>query len=220
MLRMGTRQRVGVKFKDGIEFLKGWNRNRKSVGTTTPTSTPTARKMASVIRTGSDSCFRAWTRNWHHHESHLGTWRPAAGFDLCRILSGVLRASEGAISRRRYPLRRRLCSRSGFGRAARLPVRLCNLGNPPASPTGGEPRRFGNRSARKDPRSVGPLFKSHTDYCHPSWRCPRVMRCVSSPSWHGTSRLRSCGFIARRSDKRKGRNRSLVQYEFIFTYFR
>ncbi|MDM9620465.1 phospholipid N-methyltransferase PmtA [Rhizobium sp. S96] len=47
---MGIRQRVGLKFKDEIEFLKGWKRDRTAVGAITPTSAATARKMASVIR--------------------------------------------------------------------------------------------------------------------------------------------------------------------------
>ncbi len=50
---MNVRQRVGLKFKDEIAFLKGWKRNRTAVGAITPTSAVTARKMASVIHPGS-----------------------------------------------------------------------------------------------------------------------------------------------------------------------
>jgi phosphatidylethanolamine/phosphatidyl-N-methylethanolamine N-methyltransferase len=50
---MNMRQRVGLKFKDEIEFLKGWKRNRKAVGAIAPTSAVTARKMASVVRPAS-----------------------------------------------------------------------------------------------------------------------------------------------------------------------
>ncbi|AYG70688.1 phospholipid N-methyltransferase PmtA [Rhizobium sp. CCGE531] len=46
---MGVRQRMGLKFKDEIAFLKGWKRDRTAVGAITPTSVATARKMASVI---------------------------------------------------------------------------------------------------------------------------------------------------------------------------
>jgi phosphatidylethanolamine/phosphatidyl-N-methylethanolamine N-methyltransferase len=50
---MNMRQRVELKFKDEIEFLKGWKRNKKAVGAIAPTSSVTARKMASVVRPGS-----------------------------------------------------------------------------------------------------------------------------------------------------------------------
>jgi phosphatidylethanolamine/phosphatidyl-N-methylethanolamine N-methyltransferase len=50
---MNMRQRVGLKFRDEIEFLKGWKRNRKAVGAIAPTSAVTARKMASVVRPAS-----------------------------------------------------------------------------------------------------------------------------------------------------------------------
>ncbi len=47
---MGVRQRMGLRFKDEIEFLKGWKRDRTAVGAIAPTSAVTARKMASVVR--------------------------------------------------------------------------------------------------------------------------------------------------------------------------
>lgn len=47
---MTIRQRVAFKFKDEIEFLKGWKRNRTAVGAVTPTSAATAKKMASVVQ--------------------------------------------------------------------------------------------------------------------------------------------------------------------------
>lgn len=46
---MGVRQRMGLKFKDEIAFLKGWKRDRTAVGAITPTSSATARKMVSVV---------------------------------------------------------------------------------------------------------------------------------------------------------------------------
>ena len=50
---MSLRQRVGLKFKDEIEFLKGWKRDRAAVGAITPTSVATAARMADVIRPNS-----------------------------------------------------------------------------------------------------------------------------------------------------------------------
>lgn len=50
---MTIRQRVALKFKDEIEFLKGWKRDRTAVGAVTPTSAATARKMASMVQPGS-----------------------------------------------------------------------------------------------------------------------------------------------------------------------
>lgn len=50
---MSVRKRVGLKFRDEIAFLKGWKRDRTSVGAIAPTSTVTARKMASVVHPGS-----------------------------------------------------------------------------------------------------------------------------------------------------------------------
>ncbi len=47
---MGVRQRMGLRFKDEIEFLKGWKRDRIAVGAIAPTSAVTARKMAGVVR--------------------------------------------------------------------------------------------------------------------------------------------------------------------------
>lgn len=50
---MSIRQRVGLRFRDEIEFLKGWKRNRTAVGAITPTSAATASRMASVIQAAS-----------------------------------------------------------------------------------------------------------------------------------------------------------------------
>lgn len=50
---MSLRQRVGLRFKDEIEFLKGWKRDRAAVGAITPTSVATAARMADVIRPNS-----------------------------------------------------------------------------------------------------------------------------------------------------------------------
>lgn len=50
---MSMRQRVELKFKDEIAFLKGWKRHRTAVGAIAPTSAVTARKMASVVDPGS-----------------------------------------------------------------------------------------------------------------------------------------------------------------------
>lgn len=50
---LSIRQRVGLRFRDEIEFLKGWKRNRTAVGAITPTSSATASRMASVIQAAS-----------------------------------------------------------------------------------------------------------------------------------------------------------------------
>lgn len=50
---MSIRQRVSLKFRDEIEFLRGWKRDRTAVGAITPTSVATATKMASIIEPGS-----------------------------------------------------------------------------------------------------------------------------------------------------------------------
>ncbi|TCM65756.1 hypothetical protein EV291_14234 [Rhizobium sp. BK068] len=50
---MGMRQRMGLRFKDEIEFLKGWKRDRTGVGAIMPTSAVSARKMAGVIQSDS-----------------------------------------------------------------------------------------------------------------------------------------------------------------------
>ncbi len=47
--KLTIRQRVALKFKDEIQFLKGWKRDRTAVGAITPTSVATATKMASVV---------------------------------------------------------------------------------------------------------------------------------------------------------------------------
>ncbi|MBP2449867.1 phosphatidylethanolamine/phosphatidyl-N-methylethanolamine N-methyltransferase [Rhizobium leguminosarum] len=50
---MSIRQRVALKFKDEIEFLKGWKRDRAAVGAITPTSIKTAMRMASIVEPSS-----------------------------------------------------------------------------------------------------------------------------------------------------------------------
>lgn len=50
---MNMRKRVELRFRDEIEFLKGWKRDKKAVGAIAPTSSVTARKMASVVRCNS-----------------------------------------------------------------------------------------------------------------------------------------------------------------------
>lgn len=46
---MGLKQRLGQKFDEEIRFFKGWQRDKKGVGALLPTSSITARRMASVI---------------------------------------------------------------------------------------------------------------------------------------------------------------------------
>lgn len=46
---MGLRQRLERKFDEEIRFFKGWQRDKKGVGALLPTSSVTARRMASVI---------------------------------------------------------------------------------------------------------------------------------------------------------------------------
>jgi phosphatidylethanolamine/phosphatidyl-N-methylethanolamine N-methyltransferase len=46
---MGLKQRLEQKFDEEIRFFKGWQRDKKGVGALLPTSSVTARRMASVI---------------------------------------------------------------------------------------------------------------------------------------------------------------------------
>jgi phosphatidylethanolamine/phosphatidyl-N-methylethanolamine N-methyltransferase len=46
---MGLKQRLERKFDEEIRFFKGWQRDKKGVGALLPTSSVTARRMASVI---------------------------------------------------------------------------------------------------------------------------------------------------------------------------
>jgi phosphatidylethanolamine/phosphatidyl-N-methylethanolamine N-methyltransferase len=46
---MGLKQRLERKFDEEISFFKGWQRDKKGVGALLPTSSVTARRMASVI---------------------------------------------------------------------------------------------------------------------------------------------------------------------------
>jgi phosphatidylethanolamine/phosphatidyl-N-methylethanolamine N-methyltransferase len=46
---MGLKQRLERKFDEEIRFFKGWQRDKKGVGALLPTSSITARRMASVI---------------------------------------------------------------------------------------------------------------------------------------------------------------------------
>jgi phosphatidylethanolamine/phosphatidyl-N-methylethanolamine N-methyltransferase len=50
---MGLKQRLERKFDEEIRFFKGWQRDKKGVGALLPTSSVTARRMASVIDTSS-----------------------------------------------------------------------------------------------------------------------------------------------------------------------
>ena len=50
---MGLKQRLEQKFDEEIRFFKGWQRDKKGVGALLPTSSVTARRMASVIDTSS-----------------------------------------------------------------------------------------------------------------------------------------------------------------------
>jgi phosphatidylethanolamine/phosphatidyl-N-methylethanolamine N-methyltransferase len=48
-LRVKVKERLGRKFDEEIRFFKGWMSNAKAVGAILPTSSVTARRMASVI---------------------------------------------------------------------------------------------------------------------------------------------------------------------------
>lgn len=49
MLHAKVKEKLGRKFDDEIRFFKGWVSNTKAVGAIIPTSSVTARRMASVI---------------------------------------------------------------------------------------------------------------------------------------------------------------------------
>jgi phosphatidylethanolamine/phosphatidyl-N-methylethanolamine N-methyltransferase len=53
MIAMGLKQRLEQKFDEEIRFFKGWQRDKKGVGALLPTSSITARRMASVIEVSS-----------------------------------------------------------------------------------------------------------------------------------------------------------------------
>ncbi|WP_018235125.1 phospholipid N-methyltransferase PmtA [Ensifer sp. BR816] len=48
-LRLKVKEKFGQKFDEEIRFFKGWMNNTKAVGAILPTSTVTARRMASVV---------------------------------------------------------------------------------------------------------------------------------------------------------------------------
>jgi phosphatidylethanolamine/phosphatidyl-N-methylethanolamine N-methyltransferase len=48
-LRVKVKERLGKKFDDEIRFFKGWMSNTRAVGSIIPTSSITARRMASVV---------------------------------------------------------------------------------------------------------------------------------------------------------------------------
>ncbi|MCP8897231.1 methyltransferase domain-containing protein [Shinella daejeonensis] len=48
-LRVKVKERLGRKFDEEIRFFKGWMNNTKAVGAIIPTSSVTARRMASVV---------------------------------------------------------------------------------------------------------------------------------------------------------------------------
>lgn len=50
---MGLREHFERKFDEEIRFFKGWQRDKKGVGALLPTSSVTARRMASVVDTSS-----------------------------------------------------------------------------------------------------------------------------------------------------------------------
>ena len=53
LLRAKVKERLGRKFNDEIRFFKGWMSNTRAVGSIIPTSSVTARRMASVVDTAS-----------------------------------------------------------------------------------------------------------------------------------------------------------------------
>lgn len=52
-LRVKVKERLGKKFDDEIRFFKGWMNNTRAVGSIIPTSSVTARRMASVVNPAS-----------------------------------------------------------------------------------------------------------------------------------------------------------------------
>jgi phosphatidylethanolamine/phosphatidyl-N-methylethanolamine N-methyltransferase len=52
-LRVKVKERLGKKFDDEIRFFKGWMSNTRAVGSIIPTSSITARRMASVVNPAS-----------------------------------------------------------------------------------------------------------------------------------------------------------------------
>ncbi|MFC3071692.1 phospholipid N-methyltransferase PmtA [Shinella pollutisoli] len=52
-LRVKVKERLGRKFDDEIRFFKGWMSNTRAVGSIIPTSSITARRMASVVEPSS-----------------------------------------------------------------------------------------------------------------------------------------------------------------------
>ena len=52
-LRVKVKERLGRKFDDEIRFFKGWMSNTRAVGSIIPTSSVTARRMASVVNPAS-----------------------------------------------------------------------------------------------------------------------------------------------------------------------
>ena len=48
-MRARVKERLGRKFDEEIRFFKGWMRNTRAVGAIIPTSSVTARRMASVV---------------------------------------------------------------------------------------------------------------------------------------------------------------------------
>lgn len=47
------KERLGKRFEEEVQFFKGWQKDKKGVGAVIPTSTYTARRMASVVNPGS-----------------------------------------------------------------------------------------------------------------------------------------------------------------------
>ena len=67
-LRVKVKERLGKEFDDEIRFFKGWMSNTRAVGSIIPTSSITARRMASVVNPASGlpvlelglSAYRGW----------------------------------------------------------------------------------------------------------------------------------------------------------------
>lgn len=122
---LGIRQRVGLRFKDEIEFLKGWKRNRTAVGAITPTSAATARRMASVIHPGSGlPVLELGPGTGVITKAILARGVLPREPDFDRVFTRVLRPPSRAIPDSGRAMRRCLCTRSHFGRAAKRQIRL------------------------------------------------------------------------------------------------
>jgi hypothetical protein len=71
-------RKFAQKFDDELKFFKGWIDKPKAVGSIIPTSSVTARRMASVVDIGRPACpCSSRSRNRRHHQGDPETRREA-----------------------------------------------------------------------------------------------------------------------------------------------